>query len=73
MPAGRYSLNEGNLTISEVSEEDRGVYVCSVRNEADELAVETELLIENVPPRAPYNLSALPSLDSIHLSWVPGK
>ncbi|CAH0714045.1 unnamed protein product, partial [Brenthis ino] len=72
LPKGRYSLIDGNLTISEVSEDDRGVYVCAVSNAADELAVETELLIENVPPRAPYNLTALASYDSIHLSWVPG-
>lgn len=73
LPTGRYSLIDGNLTISEVSEDDRGVYVCAVSNAADELAVETELLIENVPPRAPYNLTALASYDSIHLSWVPGR
>ncbi|CAG9578047.1 unnamed protein product [Danaus chrysippus] len=72
LPEGRYSLSEGNLTITQVSEEDRGVYVCSLSNEADELAVETELLLENVPPRAPYNLTATSTTNSIHLSWVPG-
>ncbi|XP_032515574.2 protein borderless isoform X1 [Danaus plexippus] len=72
LPEGRYSLSEGNLTITQVSEEDRGVYVCSLSNEADELAVETELLLENVPPRAPYNLTAKSTANSIHLSWVPG-
>ncbi|XP_041988064.1 protein borderless [Aricia agestis] len=72
LPDGRYSLDGGNLTISSVSEEDRGIYVCTVSNEADVVNVETELLIENVPPRAPYNLSATPSYDSIHLTWVPG-
>lgn len=63
---------EGNLTITDVQEDDRGVYLCTISNEADELSVETELLIENVPPLAPYNLTAVASLDSIHLSWVPG-
>ncbi|XP_038215044.1 protein borderless-like [Zerene cesonia] len=72
LPEGRYSVDDGNLTISEISEDDRGVYVCTVSNEADVLAVESELLIENVPPRAPYNLTALAAHDSIHLSWVPG-
>ncbi|CAH2107882.1 unnamed protein product [Euphydryas editha] len=72
LPEGRYSLMEGNLTITNVQEDDRGVYLCTVSNEADEVTVETELLIENVPPRAPYNLTALASFDSIHLSWVPG-
>ncbi|XP_048480681.1 protein borderless [Plutella xylostella] len=69
---GRYYLDGGNLTISDVVVEDRGIYVCELRNEASTLRAEAELLIENVPPRAPYNLSALPSVDSIHLTWVPG-
>ncbi|CAK1601459.1 unnamed protein product [Parnassius mnemosyne] len=72
LPVGRHSLDDGNLTIIDIEEEDRGVYVCTATNEADEVSVETELLIENVPPRAPYNLTALPSVDSIHVSWVPG-
>ncbi|CAB3224104.1 unnamed protein product [Arctia plantaginis] len=72
LPAGRHMLNDGNLTIIEVSEEDRGVYVCTVSNEAASVDVETELLVENMPPRAPYNLSVRPSVDSLHLSWVPG-
>ncbi|XP_072938896.1 protein borderless isoform X2 [Epargyreus clarus] len=72
LPEGRYALEGGNLTITDVAEEDRGVYVCTITNEADTVTVETELLIENVPPRAPYNLTAVPSRDSIHLSWVPG-
>lgn len=69
---GRHSLDNGNLTINDIAEEDRGVYVCTASNDADEVSAEAELLIENVPPRAPYNLTALPSLDSIHVSWVPG-
>ncbi|CAG9113586.1 unnamed protein product [Plutella xylostella] len=69
---GRYYLDGGNLTISDVVVEDRGIYVCELRNEASTLRAEAELLIENVPPRAPYNLSALPAVDSIHLTWVPG-
>ncbi|XP_052754731.1 LOW QUALITY PROTEIN: protein borderless [Galleria mellonella] len=72
LPEGRHSLADGNLTISSVSEEDRGVYICTISNEAAAVAVEAELLVENVPPRAPYNLTARPSHHSIHLSWVPG-
>ncbi|XP_062527577.1 protein borderless [Bombyx mori] len=72
LPDGRHSVDEGNLTVVDVAEEDRGVYVCTVSNEAASVSVETELLVENVPPRAPYNLTAAPSNDSIHLTWVPG-
>lgn len=73
LPDGRHSVDEGNLTVVDVAEEDRGVYVCTVSNEAASVSVETELLVENVPPRAPYNLTAAPSNDSIHLTWVPGQ
>ncbi|CAH1646879.1 unnamed protein product [Spodoptera littoralis] len=72
LPAGRHNLDDGNLTIVDVTEDDRGVYVCTVSNEAATVDVETELLVENMPPRAPYNLTVRPSTDSIHLSWVPG-
>ncbi|XP_063822866.1 protein borderless, partial [Ostrinia nubilalis] len=72
LPVGRYSITDGNLTISDIAEEDRGVYVCSARNDAAAVAVEAEILVENVPPRAPYNLTAAPALDSVHLCWVPG-
>ncbi|KAL0830943.1 hypothetical protein ABMA28_001842 [Loxostege sticticalis] len=72
LPAGRYSIADGNLTISDIAEDDRGVYVCSARNDAAAVAAEAELLVENVPPRAPYNLTAAPAVDALHLSWVPG-
>lgn len=73
LPAGRHSLDGGNLTIADIAEEDRGVYVCTVANEAASVSVDTELLIENVPPRAPYNLTAVVGGDSVHLSWLPGR
>ncbi|XP_075974455.1 borderless [Anticarsia gemmatalis] len=72
LPAGRHTLDDGNLTIVEVAEEDRGVYVCTVSNEAAAIDAETELLVENMPPRAPYNLTVRPSTDALHLTWVPG-
>ena len=73
LPAGRHNLDDGNLTIVDVTEDDRGVYVCTVSNEAATVAVETELLVENMPPRAPYNLTVRPSTDALHLTWVPGE
>ncbi|CAH0581057.1 unnamed protein product [Chrysodeixis includens] len=72
LPAGRHNLDDGNLTIVDVTEDDRGVYVCTVSNEAAAVDVETELLVENMPPRAPYNLTVRPAADSLHLTWVPG-
>lgn len=49
------------------------MYVCTASNEAAAVSAETELLIENVPPRAPYDLVARPGVDSVHLSWMPGE
>lgn len=69
MPVGRYTINEGNLTIVNIHEEDRGTYLCSATNEAATITAEAELLIENVPPNAPYNLSAVASMTSVHLKW----
>ncbi|GBP41425.1 Protein borderless [Eumeta japonica] len=72
LPEDRYSLDGGNLTFNSVTEEDRGVYVCTAHNDAASTTAMAELMIENVPPRAPYNLTAVASTDSIHVKWVPG-
>lgn len=71
MPEGRYQLVGGNLTIEGIEEADRGLYQCSASNEAAAVTVETELMIENVPPRAPFNLNATPAASSVTLRWVP--
>ncbi|XP_077292450.1 borderless isoform X2 [Arctopsyche grandis] len=71
LPEGRYVLQGGNLTLSSLKEEDRGMYQCSASNEAATVTTETELMIENVPPRAPYNLVASSTSDSVTLRWAP--
>lgn len=71
LPEGRYVLHGGNLTLSSLKEEDRGMYQCSASNEAATVTTETELMIENVPPRAPYNLVASSTSDSVTLRWAP--
>ncbi|KAF7270305.1 hypothetical protein GWI33_016706 [Rhynchophorus ferrugineus] len=70
LPMGRYSIIEGNLTITDIEEEDRGIYQCSATNKAATVTVETELLVENIPSSAPYNLSAVSSPTSVHLKWL---
>lgn len=73
MPEGRYTIRGGNLTITNIQEEDRGLYQCSATNEAATITAETELLVENVPPRAPHNLTSKPYSNSIRLQWVAGR
>jgi hypothetical protein len=70
---GRYSIKEGNLTIINIQEEDRGWYQCSATNKAATITAEAELLVENIPSNAPSNLTAVSSSASVHLTWLPGR
>lgn len=65
-------MNGGNLTIANIEENDRGLYQCVASNEAATISIETELMIENATPRAPYNLTANSTMTSITLKWIPG-
>ncbi|XP_039751277.1 protein borderless-like [Pararge aegeria] len=66
-------LRGGNLTLRALAPADRGVYECRVSNAAAELRVRSELLLENVPPRAPHDLRAAPAPGAaVQLSWAPG-
>lgn len=56
----------------DVASSDRGVYSCSASNDAATVAADTELLVENVPPRAPRNLLAAPAATAVHVSWQSG-
>lgn len=73
LPTGRYSIKDGNLTIINIQEEDRGWYQCSATNKAASITAEAELLVENIPSSAPTNLTAVSSSSSVHLTWLPGR
>ncbi|KAL3267564.1 hypothetical protein HHI36_011683 [Cryptolaemus montrouzieri] len=73
LPMGRYEIKDGNLSIYNVQEEDRGLYVCSVTNKASTITAETELLVENIPSSAPYNLTGITSSHSVYLKWWAGR
>ncbi|XP_011878462.1 PREDICTED: protein turtle isoform X2 [Vollenhovia emeryi] len=68
----RTSVLGGNLTIERIQEHDRGLYQCAASNEAATVVADTELMVLNVPPRAPYNLSANSSKNAVTLTWIPG-
>ncbi|RZC43153.1 turtle, partial [Asbolus verrucosus] len=73
LPVGRYSIRDGNLTIINIQEGDRGLYQCSATNKAATITAEAELLVENIPSSAPSNLTAVTSTTSVHLKWLPGR
>ncbi|XP_015108943.1 protein borderless isoform X1 [Diachasma alloeum] len=72
LPQERAILRGGNLTIERIQEQDRGLYQCAASNEAATIVADAELMVLNVPPRAPYNLNANSSRNSVTLTWVPG-
>ncbi|KAK9870179.1 hypothetical protein WA026_006266 [Henosepilachna vigintioctopunctata] len=73
LPMGRYEIKNGKLSIFNLQEEDRGLYVCSVTNKASTITAETELLVENIPSSAPYNLTGISSSHSVYLKWWAGR
>lgn len=73
LPDERHSVSGGNLIISNLVETDRGMYECSATNEAATITAETELMIENIAPRPPYNLTANSTETAITVRWHPGE
>lgn len=72
LPFSRVTFEGTNITIESVNETDRGIYQCVATNEAATIAADTEIMIENVAPRPPYNLSANSTDTAITLRWEPG-
>jgi immunoglobulin superfamily member 9B len=70
LPYGRHRLEGGNLTLENVTANDRGIFICSAINEAAKIESEAELFIETFSPRAPSNITANSSKDSITIRWT---
>jgi hypothetical protein len=70
LPFGRYQVNGGNLTLVNVTADDRGVYICAAINEAARIETEAELMIETFSPKAPSNLTANSTKDAITIRWT---
>lgn len=73
LPLARYLLHGGNLTLTDLEESDRGIYECLATNEAATITADTELMIENLAPRPPYNLTANSTETTVTIRWLPGK
>ncbi|XP_075152898.1 borderless isoform X2 [Haematobia irritans] len=71
LPSDRAVVDDGNLTINGLTESDRGIYECTATNEAATITAETELMIENIAPRPPFNLTANSTDTSITVRWQP--
>lgn len=72
LPFARVTLDGANITIEAINETDRGIYQCVATNQAAAIAADTEIMIENVAPRPPYNLSANSTHTAITVHWEPG-
>ena len=72
LPEERAVIKDGTLTIANLIETDRGMYECVATNEAATITTETELMIENLSPRPPYNLTANSTETTITIRWQPG-
>lgn len=72
LPFSRVTYEGINITIEYINETDRGIYQCYATNEAATITADTEIMIENVAPRPPYNLSANSTDSAITLRWEPG-
>lgn len=72
LPFSRVTLEGINFAIESINETDRGIYECSATNEAATITVDSELLIENVAPNPPYNLTANSTDTAITLRWEAG-
>ncbi|KAL7045228.1 hypothetical protein ACKWTF_002178 [Chironomus riparius] len=70
LPYGRHHVDGGNLTLENITAPDRGVYICSAINEAARIETEAELMIETFSPKAPSNLTANSTKDSVTIYWT---
>lgn len=72
LPFSRVSYDGIKFRIEHINETDRGMYECTATNNAATIVADTELLVENFPPRPPYNLTANSSDTAITIRWQPG-
>ncbi|XP_043977383.1 neurofascin homolog (chicken) a isoform X16 [Gambusia affinis] len=68
----RLKKDEESLTIPSVSENDEGIYTCTVKSEIDQDSASARLTVLDRPdPPIDLDLSD-PSARSVRLTWIPG-
>lgn len=70
LPENRSSVEGGNLTLTNIKADDRGVYICNALNQAAKIETDAELMIETFSPKAPSNLTANSSSNAITVHWT---
>ena len=70
LPFNRHTVEGGNLTVENITADDRGVYTCSAINEAAKIEADAELMVETFSPKAPSNLTANSTKDAITIRWT---
>uniref|UniRef100_A0A3Q2PNW7 Neural cell adhesion molecule L1 n=1 Tax=Fundulus heteroclitus TaxID=8078 RepID=A0A3Q2PNW7_FUNHE len=69
---GRLKKDEESLTISSVSEDDEGMYTCTVKSEIDQDSASARLTVLDRPdPPMDLDLSDA-AARSVRLTWIPG-
>ncbi|XP_053551776.1 neural cell adhesion molecule L1 isoform X2 [Bombina bombina] len=68
----KISIEDDALSISNVQEEDQGMYTCVARTDLDVVEQEAELVVIDAP-EPPYDLELSNQQDfSVSLTWTPG-
>lgn len=70
LPQKRHKIVGGNLTITNLNVDDRGLYICSAKNEAAKIETEVEIIIETFSPKSPSNLTATTTKSSATIRWI---
>ncbi|KAG1679580.1 Protein turtle [Nymphon striatum] len=71
LPKGRWSINDGTLSLKGLKKQDHGHYECVLMNEIATLVTSTLLIVEGTTPHAPTNVSVNTSTHAATLTWLP--
>ncbi|XP_072045420.1 protein turtle homolog B-like isoform X2 [Amphiura filiformis] len=67
----RSTATRTSLTIRSLVKSDHGIYECRATNEIATIVTSTQLIVESTSPHAPYNVTVVTHITSVHISWQP--
>ncbi|BFZ14426.1 hypothetical protein BsWGS_17465 [Bradybaena similaris] len=68
---GRITKTDKYLEIKNLTKEDHGKYECRAINNIATVVTVTELRIDNTTPHAPFNVTVVPGIFNVTISWQP--